>query len=353
MNFPKNVGIKVNENGKNGRGGKAGFARGEVGKCTGRGRNCTGASWNRTGGLGGLWMISPRRGRFAAVFQGNRPEKRFPVEKWAAVSAQWPGTGGFSEGVQTWFRAGRPRQASASGVFMREGLPFQLLSRPGLVQLLDVVPEGLVDAHVHAARQKGVDVIIVEVHMDGAVGNALDLLHRLVEGADDGLVIVAVLDLFLGGQADVVDDVVDLDAEGAVFVDGGFSGPVEQVEGQTVAVFPRGGPSSPGSAGNTGSGSGARSPRRRYGPRRCIFDVGFRGEVGDVEGFKVFLKDSAVIFMPVMACMSFSAGGRPRPGFSGPPTPCIPRWRRWRCCSASCRRCPASGCRSAGGEPSS
>ena len=69
--------------------------------------------------------------------------------------------------------------------------------------------------------------------MDGAVGNALDLLYRLVEGADDGLVIVAVLDLLLGGQADVVDDVIDLDAEAAVFVDGGFSGPVEQVEGQT------------------------------------------------------------------------------------------------------------------------
>ena len=31
----KNVGIEVNENGKNGRGGKAGIARGEVGVCTG------------------------------------------------------------------------------------------------------------------------------------------------------------------------------------------------------------------------------------------------------------------------------------------------------------------------------
>ena len=53
----KNVGIEVNENGKNGRGGKKEIARGQVGVCTGRGRNCTGASWNRTGKLGGLWTI--------------------------------------------------------------------------------------------------------------------------------------------------------------------------------------------------------------------------------------------------------------------------------------------------------
>ena len=53
----KNVGIEVNENGKNGRGGKAGIARGEVGVCTGGGRNCTGAGWNRTRDLGGLWTV--------------------------------------------------------------------------------------------------------------------------------------------------------------------------------------------------------------------------------------------------------------------------------------------------------
>ena len=32
---PQNVGIEVNENGKNGRGGGSEFARGQVGKCTG------------------------------------------------------------------------------------------------------------------------------------------------------------------------------------------------------------------------------------------------------------------------------------------------------------------------------
>jgi hypothetical protein len=35
MNFPKNAGIKVKENGNNGRGGKERIARGQVGKCTG------------------------------------------------------------------------------------------------------------------------------------------------------------------------------------------------------------------------------------------------------------------------------------------------------------------------------
>lgn len=98
----------------------------------------------------------------------------------------------------------------------------------------------------------------------------LDLLYRLIEGADDGLVIVAVLNLFLGGQADVVDDVVDLDAEGAGLPMGPFW-PDRTGRRPDGSCFPKGGPSSPGSAGNTGSGSGARSPRRRYGPRRCIF----------------------------------------------------------------------------------
>ena len=35
MNFPKNAGIKVKENGNNGKGGKERIARGQVGKCTG------------------------------------------------------------------------------------------------------------------------------------------------------------------------------------------------------------------------------------------------------------------------------------------------------------------------------
>ena len=126
--------------------------------------------------------------------------------------------------------------------------------------------------------------------MDGAVGNALDLLHRLVEGTDDGLVIVAVLDLLLGGQADVVDDVVDLDAEGAVFVDGGFSGPVEQVEGQTVAVFRE--VAHPVRDQLVILGQEVAHVLREGDMHLAgvFFDVGFRGEVGDVEGFKVFFE---------------------------------------------------------------
>ena len=56
-------------------------------------------------------------------------------------------------------------------------------------------PTTLLDILKEQKASKCSGVVIVEVHMDGAVGNALDLLHRLVEGADDGLVIVAVFDL--------------------------------------------------------------------------------------------------------------------------------------------------------------
>ena len=72
-------------------GGKWVFAREEVGIA--RGQVGIGQ-----GILGDCGRFSPRRGRFEVVFQGNRPEKGFPVEKWAAVSAQWPGTDVFSEG---------------------------------------------------------------------------------------------------------------------------------------------------------------------------------------------------------------------------------------------------------------
>ena len=126
--------------------------------------------------------------------------------------------------------------------------------------------------------------------MDGAVGNALDLLYRLVEGADDGFVVVAVLDLLLGGQADVVDDVVDLDAEGAVFVDGGLSGPVEQVEGQTVAVFRE--VAHPVRDQLVILGQEVAHVLREGDMHLAgvLFDVGLRGEVGDVEGFKVLFE---------------------------------------------------------------
>ena len=76
--------------GANLHGGRLGIARGEVGTARG------------DVGIGqGIWgdcgRFSPRRGRFAVVFRGKLPENGFPVEKIAAVSAQWPGEGGFSE----------------------------------------------------------------------------------------------------------------------------------------------------------------------------------------------------------------------------------------------------------------
>lgn len=72
----EDLSIKVNENGKNGRGGKAGIARGQVGVCTGGGRNCTGGSWNRTRDLGGLWTVfSTER----AVYGGFSEKK---ARKW-------------------------------------------------------------------------------------------------------------------------------------------------------------------------------------------------------------------------------------------------------------------------------
>lgn len=75
---PKNVGIEVNENGKNGRGGKAWIARGEVGVCTGRGRNCTGGSWNRTRDLGGLWTVFSTERAFCGCFSGKSARKWVP-----------------------------------------------------------------------------------------------------------------------------------------------------------------------------------------------------------------------------------------------------------------------------------
>lgn len=71
----KNVGIEVNENGKTGRGGKAWIARGEVGVCTGRGRNCTGASWNRTRDLGGLWTVFSTEKALYGCFSGKSARK--------------------------------------------------------------------------------------------------------------------------------------------------------------------------------------------------------------------------------------------------------------------------------------
>ena len=71
----KNVSIEVNENGKNGRGGKARSARGQVGNCTGRSRRCTGTSWNRTRVLGGLWTVFSTERAFCGGFSGKSARK--------------------------------------------------------------------------------------------------------------------------------------------------------------------------------------------------------------------------------------------------------------------------------------
>ena len=76
--IPKNVGIEVNENRKNGRGGKAWIARGEVGVCTGGGRNCTWASWNRTRDFGGLWTVFSTERAFCGCFSGKSARKEVP-----------------------------------------------------------------------------------------------------------------------------------------------------------------------------------------------------------------------------------------------------------------------------------
>ena len=74
----QNVGIEVNENGKNGRGGGSKFARGEVGNCTGRSRRCTGGSRKRTGRMGGLWTIFSTEGAFCGCFSGKSARKWVP-----------------------------------------------------------------------------------------------------------------------------------------------------------------------------------------------------------------------------------------------------------------------------------
>ena len=104
-------------------GGKWVFARVEVGAA----RMKVGSGQRIWGDCG---EFSKQRGHFEAVFQGNRPEKRCVVEKWAAVSAQWPGTGGFSEGSSDVVscRLFLSCQASVSGVFLREGFPFNCLA---------------------------------------------------------------------------------------------------------------------------------------------------------------------------------------------------------------------------------
>ena len=75
---PQNVGIEVNENGKNGRGGGSEFARRQVGNCTGRSRRCTGGSWNRTGRMGELWTVFSTVRAFCGCFSGKSARKWVP-----------------------------------------------------------------------------------------------------------------------------------------------------------------------------------------------------------------------------------------------------------------------------------
>ena len=65
---PQNVGIEVNENGKNGRGGKAGLHGGRLGIARGEVGTARGEVGVGQGDLGDCGRFSPRGGRFAAVF---------------------------------------------------------------------------------------------------------------------------------------------------------------------------------------------------------------------------------------------------------------------------------------------
>lgn len=125
----------------------------------------------------------------------------------------------------------------------RFGLPaalfaaLELLGHARALELVRVVLHRLVDADRHLAREEGVDVVVIEGHVNGAVGDALDLLHGFIEGADDRLVVVAVLDLLLRREADVLNDVLHADKEVAVLVERRLARAVVEVIGQTVGVF--------------------------------------------------------------------------------------------------------------------
>ena len=74
----KNVGIEVNENGKNGRGGGSKFARGEVGNCTGQSRRCTGGRRSWTRDFGGLWTVFSTEKALYGCFSGKSARKWVP-----------------------------------------------------------------------------------------------------------------------------------------------------------------------------------------------------------------------------------------------------------------------------------
>ena len=151
-----------------------------------------------------------------------------------------------------------------------------------------VVLHRLVDADGHLAREEGVDVVVVEGHVNGAVGDALDLLHGFIEGADDRLVVVAVLDLLLRREADVLNDVLHADKEVAVLVERRLARAVVEVVGQTVGILRE--LAHPvrnelvvlreEEADTLGKGD--------VDLAGVLFDVGLGGEVRDVEGLEVF-----------------------------------------------------------------
>ena len=124
--------------------------------------------------------------------------------------------------------------------------------------------------------------------MNGAVGDALDLLHGFIEGADDRLVVVAVLDLLLRREADVLNDVLHADKEVAVLVERRLARAVVEVIGQTVGVF--GQLAHP--VGNElvvlGEEEADILGKGDVDLAGVLFDVGLGGEVCDVEGLEVF-----------------------------------------------------------------
>ena len=126
--------------------------------------------------------------------------------------------------------------------------------------------------------------------MDRAARDVLDLLHCLIERADDRLVIVAVFDVLLGRQADVVDDVLNFYAEAAVVIDGRFPRAVEEIKRHAVGIFAQ----MPHPVGDQlvilgqevahvlGEGNAHLAG--------VLFDGCLGRQMGDVEGFKILFE---------------------------------------------------------------
>ena len=124
--------------------------------------------------------------------------------------------------------------------------------------------------------------------MNGAVGDALNLLHGFIEGADDRLVVVAVLDLLLGGKADVLNDVLHADKEAAVLVERRLARAVVEVIGQTVGIFGQLAHPVGDELVVLGEEEADILGKGDVDLAGVFFDVGLGGEVRDVEGLEVF-----------------------------------------------------------------